>query len=154
MVLNQIIARAAPAIRGVLKPGSEALGRVVKRLGLGAGATVDTVIKAARQNPLTAAFMAYELGDVGRSIIVELSDSYPEMVSDIEAIGYKHDEVEQETPLSDLEKYADELAILDDVSAFLGGDTNMYAFFNAVAMVKENRNLLVLREKVRALSRR
>jgi hypothetical protein len=127
--------------------------RISKRIGVPDG-NISKIMKAARENPVTAAFVALEAGSLGADLLDALRDEYPEMVSQLEQIAMKPDQVDDNVPLSDLEKYKDEIGILDDVSAILGGDRNMYAVLKAAQMIQENNNILVLRERIQSFNRR
>lgn len=151
--LLSIFDKAKTSLVSFFTSNPTAAARISKRIGVPDG-NIGKIMKAARENPVTAAFVALEAGSLGVELLAALREEHPEMVAQLEQIAMKPDQVDDNVPLSDLEKYKDEIGILDDVSAILGGDRNMYAVLKAVQMIQENNNILVLRERIQSFNRR
>ena len=127
--------------------------RLAKRIGLD-DASPSGIIAAARANPVTAALVALEAGQAGSELLEVLRADHAEMIEQLEAINFEPDTIEADTKLSDLERYQNELDILDDASAILGGDRNLYAVLNACRMAVEDSGVLVLRERMQKMGLR
>jgi hypothetical protein len=140
------------AITSFFSSNPTAAARLLKRVGAPSGG-IGSVLAAAKQNPVTAAFIALEAGQAGYALIEALREEYPDMMHQLEQISHVADEVTEDTPISDISKFSDELAMLDDLSAQVGGDARMYNLINCVKMAINNPAILKLREQVQAIRR-
>jgi hypothetical protein len=144
--------KALPALRTFFTSNGAAASRLAKRIGSNDG-NIAGILAAARANPVTAAFVALEAGELGADLLSALRTEHPEMVSQLEIVSAPVDSVDDNSTLSDLEKFKDEIDMLDDMSAILGGDNNLYAMLKCVEMVRENNNILILRERLQQFKR-
>lgn len=95
---------------------------VGKRLGV-ATASPNSLAAMAAQNPVTAALIALEMGQAGHAILEMMNEELPE--EERQSILFALPEIDapprRDIAITDLHKYADELADIKDVIRLDGG---------------------------------
>jgi len=100
----------------------------------GAKATVQNVLRAAKDNPVTTALVLYELYGIGDSILQEMMDADPEIRRMIELFDMTPDKVEDTQSVSDIVKFADEFRTIENAARRVGGLSNLLELRNALAL--------------------
>jgi hypothetical protein len=84
--------------------------------------TAQGVIEAVKNNPITAAFVLYELYGMGEPLLQELLASDSNVRESFDLLTYKPDAVDDSA--TDVTRYADEFKIIKEAIAYYGSLNN------------------------------
>lgn len=134
------------------KQDASVLTRIGKRLGI-SDFSVPGIMKQIRDNPVTTAMVAWEIGDAAQSIMDELStdDSASTILEALQNSLKNDDSPDKALSLGTLSAYSDEMDCIDRAARAIGGMAQLLNLRRALTM---DDNFYVLREQLRVLGRR
>lgn len=142
------------AYEWAVKGASSAPAAVAKagaRIGLtGAKATVQNVLRAAKDNPVTTALVLYEVYGLQDAILQEMMDADPEIRRMIELFDMTADRVEDTKSAADIVMFTDEFRTIENAARRVGGFNNLMELRNALAL--DNKTYM-LYQQVKQLAR-
>lgn len=124
----------ANVVRSSVAANPALLSQIGRRLG-NTSMSLDGVLKTIRNNKLTSALVAMEIGETASEVLEWIFDDDPDVKASVEGLMRKNDPApEASTPLSDLAKYTDEFVAIKSATSLLGGLDNLLALRRAIAM--------------------
>jgi len=137
----QALIRQLPSAGKLIASKANALA---VRLGIASSKiSVDSLIKLARTNKISAAFIAYELYGVGSDIVEEMRRSDPQLSSIIETLAFSADAVDDTSSVTDISKFRDEFQLITDASDNIGGLDELLKIREAIALSDDTYKLYV-----------
>jgi len=101
-------------------PGAAQTANVAKRIGMSSGVSAKRIADVAKQNKLTAAFVLFEMGTAGASLLADLSAEDSEVARLVEMFDTESDKVSETESVSDLPKFNNEFKWISDAIRVAG----------------------------------
>jgi hypothetical protein len=126
--LVSLLPRASSLITSKSAPLAARLGMESAKISAKSLATM------ARNNKVTAAFIAYELYGAGSEIVEEMRQADATLADIIDQLGYTPDEVSDTESVSEIGRFSEEFATITRAADALGGLDNLVAVRKALAL--------------------
>lgn len=149
-----VIAGAPAAIatisRALAAGGPALLTRVQTRLGL-SNAPISKIVTAVKESPVTAALVAWEIGDAASEALKLFTDNNEEAKALVDSLTNWDPAPKDGVSITNLAAYKEEMRAIDQAAAAVGGFDRL---LNLRRVLEMDDSFFVLRAQLRALGSR
>lgn len=136
------LTRALGVLRRFLTSNPGKLAAASRALGLGAGATAEKILAAAKDNPVATALVLLQAGEMGAEALEAVLEEHPEVRGIVDAAS-PVDNAEDYEGLGDMLKFRDEFATLRSAIAIMGGLERFLSVRRALSMSDQTVNMFL-----------
>lgn len=136
--------------RALASGGPAVLTRVQTRLGI-ADAPISKIMTAVKESPVTAALVAWELGDAASEALKIFTDNSEEARALVDSLRNWDPPPKEGVSITNLAAYKEEMRAIDRAAAAVGGYDRL---LNLRRVLEMDDSFFVLRAQLRALGSR